>query len=142
MGINSVVDVEDGIIVTGQVRSIYAQTFVGDAGQVTSYWEGIRINMWAHASAVINQLSALHINNYVEVQPTGHYHFLDLRENAPVTVDVGIYMGIGSAADMTNLFKLPSNKTAWSATNHATGGIAGRIAVEVSGVQRYIALYT
>jgi len=140
-GINAISTLNAGVVVTGMVRGAFIETNINALAQSTSYWSGIRIDMWASATAIVNQLSAIYLNNYVEVQPTSRYAFIDTRENAGITVDCFAYVGIGSAADITDLFVLPSLKTAWSHATPPPGAVVGRIAVNVGGVQRYIGLY-
>lgn len=139
--INAVTTLNAGVILTGKMYSAYIETNLNSTSQVTSYYSALRIEMWAASDAIINQLSAIYMGNYIEVQPTSRYAFLDLRENAGITVGCFAYVGIGAAADITDLFVLPSNKTAWNATTPPPGTIQGRIAVNVSGVQRYLALH-
>ena len=139
--LHAIADVKDGIVITGSLRTAYIQSFLGNASQVAYLWEGMRVNMSADAAAIINALSSIIVNNVVNVQPTARYCFLDLREHGAITVDAGIYVGIGVACDMTNLFELIDNKTAWSSGENVPGGAAGRIAVMVGAQQRYIQLY-
>jgi len=139
---NPIAEVADGITVTGAMRAVYAQTFVGAGSEVTGYWEGIRVNMWADATSTTLAISAIHVNNYIEVAPTGNYFFADLRENAGIIVTAAINVGIGAATDITNLFRLGTiDKTAWNSVTDPPGAARGRIAVEVAGTQRYIQLY-
>jgi len=134
-------DIEAGVVVTGYTRGAFIETNINALGESTSYWSVLKLDMWADATAIVNQLSAIYLSNYVQVQPIYRYTFLDVRENAAVTVDCFAYVGIGAAADITNLFVLPSLKTAWSHATPPPGAVVGRIAVEVGGVQRYIGLY-
>lgn len=141
--LNPITEIAGGVTVAAPniVRSAYVQTFLGALAEVTT-WEGMRVNMACAGDSVIASLSALHINNFVQVQPAGRYCFFDLRENAPgITVDAAIYMALGGTTDITNLFELASGKTAWSSAVDPPGAALGRIAVLVGGVQRYIQLY-
>lgn len=139
--LNPIAEIAAGVSAGWHTRAMLVETTLNALSEVHGYWEGMRISMAAADDAVIAAgVSCLHINNYIEVQPTSRYTFLDLRENAPVVVvDCAIYVSI--ATDITDLLVLKGNTTAWHANTPAPGANVGRIAVNVGGVQRYIPLF-
>jgi len=132
-----------GVVVTGYVHANIMKVDINDTAQVTLNTEALRIEMWAHAGALVHTINCIQVNNYIEAAFTGDYYFVRLTENGPVIVKAMMYLSIGGATDITDLFFLGGTKTAWSAAVNPPGGVAlGRVALNVAGVQRYVQLYT
>lgn len=132
--------VPSGIVVTGDTYGVHIEQELVD-GEITGTWEGIRLEMYSDATAVINTVMGIFMTNYIQAAPVGNYFFQRMSENGGQTVTAGFYLSVGGAGDITNLFYLAGTHTAWSAAVDPPGAALGRIAVNVAGVQRYIQLY-
>jgi len=137
--IDATLNLAAGVVVTGAVHIAYLNSELGNASEVTQ-WEGIRQDMASDALSVVNSIYCIHLNNYIQHAPT-NYCYMRFSENGGATIRAAFYMNCGGGSDMTNLFRLASNTTAWSVVADPPGGAQGRIAVEVGGVQKYIQLY-
>jgi len=146
-GLRAVGEVAGGIVVTGTVRGAIIQTFMNALSEIVSaayQWEGLRVNMYAEATSVMNApIYGIHVNNYITSAPLSNYYFTRFSENGGVTVEALAYVSVGGAGDITNLFVLAGTHTAWAGAGDKTGGAnAGWIRVNVAGTTKYIQLYT
>jgi len=132
--------VPSGIVVTGDTYGVHIEQELVD-GTITGTWEGIRLEMYSDATAVIANVYGIFMTNYIQSAPVGNYYFQRMSENGGVTVDAAFYISVGGAGDITNLFYLAGAHTAWSAVTVPPGAQVGRIAVNVGGVQLYIPLW-
>ncbi|GAH42974.1 unnamed protein product [marine sediment metagenome] len=58
-----------GVVVSGHVRGLYVHTTMEPLAEIldaTYTWEGIRVNMYAEATSVMNApIYGIHVNNYI-----------------------------------------------------------------------------
>lgn len=104
---------------------------------------GHRIEINTDPTDTLNgDIYGLQVSNRVNSACAG-YHFVRLFENGLATVRSAIYVRVNNAAgcDVTNLFELFNETTAWSIAAMPPGAARGRIAVSVGGAQKYIQLY-
>jgi len=143
LGVSSVIEVPAGVTQSGYLRGLNSEINVNAGSEVDNYLSAIHMSMYADATATLAQVSCIYLSNYICVQPTYRYTFLDMRDNGP-GITVGCFAYVRVASDIENLFVLHSNTTAWTLALNPPNGIVtanGRIAVNVGGVQRYIALF-
>ncbi len=134
--------VDAAIVVTGYNYGIHIEQEVHAAGQVTDMTEGIRIEQYIPTGGLTSSVYSIRISNFIQTAPSS-YHFMRFSENGGVTVTAAFYISIGGGGDITNLFRLLSNTTAWNVAGDITGGAnAGFIKCNVGGVDKYIQLYT
>ena len=134
--------VPTGITVTGSTYGLHIEQEITGTGVITGTMEGIRMELYSPGTTTIASAYGMFMTNYVDSNPTGDYAFFRLTENGNSVVRSAFDIRVGGAADITNLFNLPGNPTAWDAATPAAGASTGRIAVLVAGVQLYLQLWT
>lgn len=135
--------VNDGIVVTGSVYGAVIETEVLGAGEITAYYEGLRIENYVEAGADISAVAhySIFIANYITSEPSS-YSFIRMSENGASTVRSVFMVSRGGAClDISYIFELTgSNPSAWSGSGTVSGA-AGHLKIRVGAQDKYIALY-
>jgi len=142
-GVRSGVIINSGVTMTGETMGLLSTVdLLANVVTAPRHISGLRIIMSTDPTDTLNgDIYGLWINNMIQSACAG-YHFIRLYENGAVVVRSAIYIRVTlPACDVTNLFELFGEPTAWSIAAMPPGAARGRIAVSVGGAQKYIQLY-
>jgi len=135
----------NGVVQTGFNYGLHLeQEILGVAGNITTGWEGIRLEMYSESAvAVAGTIYGMFMTNFIPAATVTGTQYVGIRisENGGSTMLAGLYFSTGGGSDMTNLLFLAGANTAWNPAVIPPGAQVGRIGVMCGGVQLYIPLW-